>query len=214
MQTAPLPRASLVKIPRQRRAVEMVHAILDAGIALIEREGVTRFTTNRVAERAGVSVGSLYQYFANKEMILAGIVERGVLDMESLIRGAVRSSVKAPVDAVVRQLLTALLNRLEPYRDLLGEILSTSPLLTDRGLAAVLETRLSDALRDFLVANADRYVLRGGPATIYAVVNGGIFVVLKWLSERPAFVSRGQLVEVLVGQLQAALQDTRASAAV
>jgi len=210
MDLAPLPRASLAKIPRQQRAVVMVHTILDAGIELIEREGVSRFTTNRVAERAGVSVGSLYQYFANKEMIIAGIVERGVLDMEVLIRGAVRASSTLRAEDVVRRLLLALLERLEPYRDLLAEILSATPLLTDHGLASVLETRLSDALRDFLVANADRYVLRGGPPMVYAIVNGVIFVALKWLSDKPPFVSREELVDVLVIQLGAALQEKAA----
>ena len=48
----------------------MVTAILDAAVQVLAREGAQRFTTARVAERAGVSVGSLYQYFPNKAAIL------------------------------------------------------------------------------------------------------------------------------------------------
>jgi AcrR family transcriptional regulator len=58
------------KAPRQERSARLVDAILQAAIRVLEREGATAFTTVRVAERAGVSVGSLYQYFPNKESIL------------------------------------------------------------------------------------------------------------------------------------------------
>lgn len=205
--SAPLPRASLARIPRQQRSIEMVHAILDAAILLLERDGVQAFTTNRVAELAGCSVGSLYQYFSNKEMLIAGIVERGILDVEQLVRDAVGHAGSVPPSAIVRQLLLALLIRLDPYRDLLAEILAATPVLTDRGIAAVLETRLSDAMRDFLVANADRYMLLGGPPMLYAIVNGAIYVALKWLSERPTFVTREQLVDAMVAQLSSVLQE-------
>ncbi len=81
-----LPATALVKIPRQRRSVDMVHAIIDAAIQVVAREGVAHFSTNRVAAVAGVSIGSLYQYFANKEMILAAVLERGILESEGLMR--------------------------------------------------------------------------------------------------------------------------------
>ncbi|WP_454883807.1 TetR family transcriptional regulator [Sphingomonas oryzagri] len=58
------------KQPRQARSTELVSAILDAAVQVLENEGAQRFTTARVAERAGVSVGSLYQYFPNKAAIL------------------------------------------------------------------------------------------------------------------------------------------------
>lgn len=58
------------KRPRQTRSTQMVSDILEAAVRVLEREGARRFTTARVAEAAGVSVGSLYQYFPNKEAIL------------------------------------------------------------------------------------------------------------------------------------------------
>ncbi len=56
--------------PRQARSRHVVLTILEAAIRVLERDGAAKFTTIRVAERAGVSVGSLYQYFPNKESIL------------------------------------------------------------------------------------------------------------------------------------------------
>ncbi|WP_273838200.1 TetR family transcriptional regulator [Serratia marcescens] len=58
------------KQPQQARSAELVSAILTAAIQVLAQEGAARFTTARVAERAGVSVGSLYQYFPNKAAIL------------------------------------------------------------------------------------------------------------------------------------------------
>ena len=58
------------KQPKQERSTRLVEAILTAAIRVLEREGAVAFTTVRVAEVAGVSVGSLYQYFPNKASIL------------------------------------------------------------------------------------------------------------------------------------------------
>ena len=64
------PRISSRKQPKQARSEGLVAAILEAAIRVLAEEGAQRFTTARVAERAGVSVGSLYQYFPNKASIL------------------------------------------------------------------------------------------------------------------------------------------------
>ena len=58
------------KQPTQARSARMVADILEAAIRVLERDGAPRFTTIRVAEVAGISVGSLYQYFPNKQSIL------------------------------------------------------------------------------------------------------------------------------------------------
>lgn len=58
------------KQPQQARSAELVAAILEAAVQVLAREGAQRFTTARVAEKAGVAVGSLYQYFPNKAAIL------------------------------------------------------------------------------------------------------------------------------------------------
>ncbi|SFK57597.1 transcriptional regulator, TetR family [Sphingomonas sp. NFR04] len=58
------------KRPKQQRATQLIEAVLEAAVQVLMAEGAQRFTTARVAERAGVSVGSLYQYFPNKAAIL------------------------------------------------------------------------------------------------------------------------------------------------
>ncbi|ADG08904.1 TetR/AcrR family transcriptional regulator [Caulobacter segnis] len=70
MSDRPSPRISSRKLPKQARSADLVAAILEAAVQVLAKEGATRFTTARVAEKAGVSVGSVYQYFPNKAAIL------------------------------------------------------------------------------------------------------------------------------------------------
>jgi len=70
MTDSPITRISSRRKPKQARSNDLVSAILQAAIQVLAKEGIRRFTTTRVAERAGVSVGSVYQYFPNKASIL------------------------------------------------------------------------------------------------------------------------------------------------
>jgi AcrR family transcriptional regulator len=64
------PSISARKTPKQARSTQLVEDILEAAVRVLTRHGARRFTTVRVAEEAGVSVGSLYQYFPSKESLL------------------------------------------------------------------------------------------------------------------------------------------------
>jgi AcrR family transcriptional regulator len=70
MAKAKTPNILARKQPKQERSSQLVAAVLEAAIRVLQTEGARRFTMARVAEKAGVSVGSLYQYFPNKESIL------------------------------------------------------------------------------------------------------------------------------------------------
>jgi len=64
------------KQPTQPRAVETVACILEAAAQILEAQGIDAFNTNAVAERAGVSIGSLYQYFPGKDALLIALMQR------------------------------------------------------------------------------------------------------------------------------------------
>ena len=64
------------RTPRQARAGSTVEVILGAALQLLEAEGVERLTTNHIAARAGVSIGTVYQYFRDKDDILAALAQQ------------------------------------------------------------------------------------------------------------------------------------------
>ncbi|MDA9401924.1 TetR family transcriptional regulator [Bradyrhizobium sp. CCBAU 45389] len=84
------------KQPQQVRSTELVAAILDAAVQVLAKEGAQRFTTARVAERAGVSVGSLYQYFPNKAAILFRLQSDEWRRTSDMLRGILADGAKAP----------------------------------------------------------------------------------------------------------------------
>lgn len=96
--------------PKQARAQATVDAILAATFQILEREGEARVTTNRIAERAGVSIGTLYQYFRDKEAILAAMGER---QAEAVREQITRIVLKTPGEGSVRTIVRALMSGIE-----------------------------------------------------------------------------------------------------
>jgi AcrR family transcriptional regulator len=102
------PRTSPRKKPRQQRSQATVEAILDATARVLCSTGYDRASTNRVAFAAGVSVGSLYQYFPSKEALVAALVERHVTEMTSLVKGKLAEVAGAPLDVAVRTMIESM----------------------------------------------------------------------------------------------------------
>jgi AcrR family transcriptional regulator len=99
------------KKPRQQRAKQTVEAILEAAAQVFEAQGYARGTTDRIAARAGVSVGSLYQYFPNKDAILLALAERHMEEGTALARALLATAPRDPasLEPWVRRLCQALL---------------------------------------------------------------------------------------------------------
>lgn len=89
---------SLRRKPRQARSTELVAAILEAAVQVLATEGAGRFTTARVAERAGVSVGSLYQYFPNKAALLFRLQSDEWQRTSELLRGILEDAGRPPLE--------------------------------------------------------------------------------------------------------------------
>src|SRR5580693_161802 len=90
-------RISSRKRPKQARSTELVAAILEAAAQVLAKEGAPRFTTARVAEKAGVSVGSLYQYFPNKAAILFRLQSDEWRQTSELLRGILENAGQPPL---------------------------------------------------------------------------------------------------------------------
>lgn len=95
------------KAPRQSRSQATVTAILDATARILVERGFAAASTNAVAERAGVSVGSLYQYFPNKEALIAALHARHGEQMMDVIQRALAKAMDATLDDGLAGLIEA-----------------------------------------------------------------------------------------------------------
>jgi AcrR family transcriptional regulator len=93
----------------QRRARHTVEAILDAVTRILKRDGVDVITTNRIAEVAGVSIGSLYQYFPDKRAIFAALHRRHIEQVDHALQDALVRHAASPLDELIRALVTAMI---------------------------------------------------------------------------------------------------------
>ena len=123
-------RISLKKRPRQARSRELVSAVLDAAVQVLAKEGAQRFTTARVAERAGVSVGSLYQYFPNKAAILFRLQSEEWRRTSEMLNGILEDREQPPLDRL-RVLVHAFIRSECDEAALRGALVDAAPLYRD-----------------------------------------------------------------------------------
>ncbi len=85
----------------------MVDALIEATARILVREGFDAASTNRIAEKAGVSVGSLYQYFPSKEALVAAVIDRHSQELMKIVRGVLADVTSLPMKQAVRRLVAA-----------------------------------------------------------------------------------------------------------
>lgn len=92
MANGSLPQLTPRKSPRQGRSIATVDAIFEATLQVLLSDGLIRLNTTRIAHRAGVSVGTLYQYFPNKQALLFAVLERHLAMLAAAIETACEES--------------------------------------------------------------------------------------------------------------------------
>jgi AcrR family transcriptional regulator len=139
------------KLPSQERSREMVETILDAASRVFVDLGYARATTNKIAEAAGISVGSLYQYFPSKDAIAAELLRRYRAKLLGLVGGELGRVGERGLERVVRDLVDALLRAegIDPalQRVLIEQVLRTSARAEVLGFEERLEEVVAEQLR-------------------------------------------------------------------
>jgi AcrR family transcriptional regulator len=103
MARRPLTKAR--KSASQQRSRATVAALVEATARILVKEGFDKASTNRIAEVAGVSVGSLYQYFPSKEALVAAVIERHQQEIMQTVRGELADVMSQPLEQAVRKLV-------------------------------------------------------------------------------------------------------------
>jgi AcrR family transcriptional regulator len=90
----------------QERSRATVDALLEATARVLIKEGYDRASTNRIAEVAGVSIGSLYQYFPSKEALVAAVIDRHTEQVSQLTRDALVKVAARPIEVAAREFVS------------------------------------------------------------------------------------------------------------
>ena len=139
--------------PQQRRAHQTVEAVLDAVVRILKREGVEAVTTNRVAAVAGVSIGSVYQYFPDKRAIFTALHDRHLEQMARLIEVTLVAHAEASLEQLVRALVGSLVEAHGADPEL-HELLRTE-VPFGAGVARSFEARLRNAFHLAITSRED-----------------------------------------------------------
>src|ERR1700691_619019 len=163
-----LARAYRRRQPQQRRARETVEAVLDAVVRILKRGGVEAVTTNRVAEVAGVSIGSVYQYFPDKRAIFSALHERHIREIDRLVEAKLMEHVASPLDTLMRAMIEAMVDAHTSDPELY-ELLSTEVPHRAEGTRDF-AVRLQGAFRLAIASRADELKTRRDLDTVVFVV--------------------------------------------
>lgn len=186
-------------VPRQARAQITVDAILEATVLVLNREGLDAASTTRIAEVAGVSVGSLYQYFAHRDAILTTLqereFERAVAMMQGLLANEnLHHSPRDIASAVVRGLASLYAAAPGLHRVLVIEGLRVAA--ADRVHA--FDLRVIDIIANFLRATQAPIRRTNVRAAAFVAFQSVRATMLATLLEKPESLTEAELIDELV----------------
>lgn len=189
------------KTPRQARSREMVEQLVEAGRKVLAKEGYDLFSTNRVAEAACVSPGSLYQYFPNKFALLDVIRDRYWDDVASRVAASLADRAGDLGPTTIRDTADALLTALEADTALLRIISYELPIAQIRDRRTALEQRVGELLTVTLRAHPHLSQRPDPSAAAWVVVLALENLTVRWVLDQPRIPRDSLLdeIEALVG---------------
>ncbi len=201
------------KQPQQARSRVTVTAILDAMTRILDQEGPDAATTTRVAEVAGVSIGTLYQYFSHRDAILDALQDREFERAMELMENVLASDAQGPGREVAREVIQGLLRLYAAapglHRVLALEGLRVTP--TDRVHA--FDMRVVALIRNFLACSALPIRRANVDAAAFVVFQSVRAAMLARMLESPPALDDETLTEELTDMIFMYLVDDSASAA-
>lgn len=146
------------KLPRQQRSKATVQAILDACAEGLERRGYQRLTTHAIAARAGVSVGTLYQYFPNRDAVAGALAVRALeRQLEGMRRGLAECAQRRLTGlAAAEHLMLTALDMLVEERAVFARLAAEAPHLFQLPAARDLQRQLIHLPQELALASGDR----------------------------------------------------------
>ena len=191
-------RTDARKHPGQRRSEATVEAILEATARLLGTRGYEGTTTNRIAELAGTSVGSLYQYFPSKEAIMAALVERHIATVLGALGPRLAPSRHASFRSATRSAVAAVLNAHASDPALLRVLHAELPRTGRLAIAREAESKLNAPVTDLLRFYRGEMRVRDRDLMAFVLVNLVEGLTHAALAHRPKLLRSRRFREMIV----------------
>ena len=191
------------KKPVQKRSQVTVDAIVEAAARIFVREGYPSATTNRIAELAGVSVGSLYEYFPNKASLLAALIARQVEAMTTLLRDRLAAVQGRPLKEIVATIARAVIEAHYQNIELNRLLIAGTPRVAHWRHIEEVSFSLADLIRDslaHLITNPVR--LEHVAFTAETVVESLLQRAILFAHRLPGYRLEEEISDVLMGYLE------------
>ena len=195
------------KIPKQERSRLLVESIIDATAIVIAKHGLTAATTARITEYAGISIGSLYQYFDNKEDLYEAVLERIVEKLITLVDKQTLTAEPVTLSVWVTTLLNDVWNYLAADNGLYLQVVRNWSQLDFVSGMDVLEQKMLSVLSVYLLQQPTRISHNTGdlPARLYILTNSILFTLLRYISKPSPLVSRQTLIAEFANMVERSL---------
>lgn len=190
------------KEPRQVRSKASVAAMVGACARILERHGYAGLSTNSIAEVAGVSIGSLYEYFPGKEAIVARLAEDLLAETLAMLHGQLDlTDNRNDLKVAMRYFLNALYGVMRKHRRLLQVLVFQVPYLHQLPAAIQLQLALQNVLQRGLEKAQQHYRVCIGPHTLYlmATSTGGSLLHLVLMA--PPAIQHEPVIDALADKM-------------
>jgi AcrR family transcriptional regulator len=201
------------KKPVQKRSQVTVDAIIEAAARSFVREGYASATTNRIAEVAGVSVGSLYAYFPNKASLLLALIGRQVDDLTGLMRERLAAVKGGTLEEIVRAMVRAVIEAHYQNVELNRLLIAGTPRVAHWRHIEQVSFAFVELNRDALShLIADPVRLEHAAFTVETVVDAMLQRAILFSHRLPGYRLEEEITSVLMGYLRPLTVDAAADA--
>lgn len=185
-------------MPIQSRAKVTSDAILEAAEIIVLNEGYEKATTNYIAEKAGASIGSLYQYFPNKDAIISALIEQTVSRIANGTRAVLRESIELPLEQASRATYEYLLHQFRENKVLLYSISKQTPELVELTKNLSIEKFTHSTNRALLEQHRDEIVVEDIEQALIILEIAVLANMRRYILENPAGMTDQEFIDSMV----------------
>lgn len=195
------------KRPLQTRSRQMVDTLVEATAQSIAELGLPATTTNHIAARAGVSVGSLYQYFDSKEALIHALLDRISAELAQLVDQRLNATMDQDAHAVTTDLLTTVFDFMQQDQSCYLELVRNWQQLRSQRALLVLERHMFEACRQYLLRHHDEFHVKNLPAALFVIISSTLYTIVHYLSEPRPYLRREEVIASLADMIASYLKS-------